>query len=150
MSLVTDIADAVATEINAAPASPATFSQTFTAVRRVVPAYELSELTDLKVTVVPKAVEISGSTRSASQYEITIDIGIQKKLPPGSEAGDEQVETLGTLVDQIAEYLRRRPLPGAPFAAWVSMTNDPVYSPEHLLEKRVFTSVLSVTYRAMK
>lgn len=150
MSLVTDIADAVAAEINAAPGSPATFNQTFTAVRKVVPAYELSELTDLKVTVVPKAVEISGSTRSASQYDITVDIGVQKKLPPESEASDEQVETLGTLVDQIAEYLRRRPLSAAPFAAWVSTTNDPVYAPEHLLEKRVFTSVLTLTYRAMK
>jgi len=148
MSLVTDIADAVAAEINTA--APGTFSQAFTAVRKVVPAYELEELTDLKVTVVPKAVEISGSTRSASQYDITVDIGIQKKLPPGSDASDEQVETLGTLVDQLAEYLRRRPLSAAPFASWVGITNDPVYAPEHLLEKRVFTSVLTLTYRAMK
>lgn len=148
MSLVTDIADAVAAEINAA--GPGTFDFPFTAQRKVLPAYELSELDDLKVTVVPKVVEISGSTRSASQYDITVDIGIQKKLPPGSEASDEQVETLGTLVDQIAAYLRRRPLPGAPFASWVNITNDPVYAPEHLLEKRVFTSVLTVTYRAMK
>jgi len=149
MSLVTEIADAVAAELNAA-APGSVFSQTFTAQRKIVPAYELSELTDLKVTVVPKAVEITGSTRAASQYEITVDIGIQKKLPPGSGDGDDQVETLGTLVDQIAEYLRRRPLPGAPFAAWVGITNDPVYAPEHLLEQRVFTSVLTVTYRAMK
>ncbi|MAX25274.1 MAG: hypothetical protein CMJ19_12310 [Phycisphaeraceae bacterium] len=149
MSLVTDIADAVAAEINAAPGSPATFNQTFTAVRKVVPAYELSELTELKVTVVPKAVEISGSTRSASQYDITVDIGIQKKLPATPEM-DAEVETLGMLVDQIAEYLRRRPLSTAPFASWVSITNDPVYAPEHLLEKRVFTSVLTLTYRAMK
>ena len=149
MSLVTDIAGAVAAEINAAPGSPATFNQTFTAVRKVVPAYELSELTELKVTVVPKAVEISGSTRSASQYDITVDIGIQKKLPATPEM-DAEVETLGMLVDQIAEYLRRRPLSTAPFASWVSITNDPVYAPEHLLEKRVFTSVLTLTYRAMK
>ncbi len=148
MSLVTDIADAVAAEINAA--DPGTFGQAFTAQRKVVPAYEVAELTDLKVTVVPKALEISGSTRSASQYDITVDIGIQKKLPPGSEASDEQVETLGTLVDQIAEYLRRRSLGAAPFAAWVSIVNDPIYAPEHLLEKRVFTSVLTLTYRAMK
>jgi len=149
MSLVTDIADAVAAEINAAPGSPATFNQTFTAVRKVVPAYELSELTDLKVTVVPKAVEITGSTRSASQYDIAVDVGIQKKLPATPEM-DTEVETLGTLVDQIAEYLRRRPLSAAPFAAWVSIANDPVYAPAHLLEKRVFTSVLTLTYRAMK
>ena len=145
MSLVTDIADAVTSELNGSGILPG-----LTAVRKVVPAYELEQLSELKVTVVPKAVEISGSTRSASQYEITVDIGIQKKLSPGSESSDEQVETLGTLVDQIAEYLRRRPLAGAPFASWVSITNDPVYAPEHLAEQRVFTSVLTVTYRAMR
>ena len=63
---------------------------------------------------------------------------------------DSDVETLGTLVDQIAEYLRQRPLSQAPYAGWVSTGNEPVYSPEHLLEQRVFTSVLTVTYRAIK
>ena len=47
-------------------------------------------------------------------------------------------------------YLCPRPLPGAPFAVWVSITNEPVYAPEHLVEQRVFTSVLTLTYRAMK
>ena len=148
MSLVVDIADAVVGELNAAPGG--TFSQTFTAERKVLPVHELKDLADLKVTVVPKAVEISGSTRAASQYEITIDIGVQRKLAPGSGDPDTEVATLGTLVDEIADYIRRRPLSAAPWASWVSIANDPVYAPEHLLEQRVFTSVLTVTYRAIK
>ncbi len=148
MSLVTEIADAVAAELNAA--APGTFSESFTAVRKVLPVHELKDLVDLKVTVVPKAVEITGSTRAASQYEITVDIGVQRKLAPGNTDLDAAVTTLGTLVDQIAEYLRRRPLATAPWASWISLANDPVYAPEHLLEQRVFTSVLTVTYRAMK
>ena len=63
---------------------------------------------------------------------------------------DTEVAALGTLVDEIADYLCRRTLSGASFAAWVGITNEPVYAPEHLAEKRVFTSVLTVTYRAMK
>jgi hypothetical protein len=146
MSLITEIADAVTAELNA---TPGTFTQSFTAVRKVLPFYELQDLTDLTVTVVPKAVEITGATRSASQHDFTVDIGIQKKL--GSPSGLEvEVESLGNVVDQIAEYLRQRPLPGAAFAAWVNTINDPVYAPEHLLEKRVFTSVLTLTYRAMR
>jgi len=148
MSLVTEIADAVAAELNAA--APGTFSESFTAERKVLPVHELKDLVDLKVTVVPKAVEITGSTRAASQYEITVDIGVQRKLAPGNTDRDAKVTALGTLVDQIAEYLRRRPLTAAPWASWVSISNDPVYAPEHLLEQRVFTSVLTVTYRAMK
>jgi len=150
MGLITDIADAVAAELNAA--APGTFSETFTAERKVLPVHELKDLADLKVTVVPKAMEITGATRAASQYELTVDIGIQRKLASAPASGDPDVEVtaLGTLVDQIAEYLRRRPLAAAPWAAWVSIANDPVYAPEHLLEQRVFTSVLTLTYRAMR
>lgn len=145
MSLVIDIADAVTAELNAAP--PGTFTPSFTAVRRVLPEFDLADLADLKVSVVPKRVEITGSTRSASQYEIAVDIGVQKKL--GKDL-DSEVAALSTLVDQIADYLRRRPLGAAPFASWVSIGNEPVYAPEHLAEQRVFTSVLTVSYRALK
>jgi len=51
------------------------------------------------------------------------------------------------LMDQIAAYLRRRPLAGVPGATWVRTLNDPVYAPEHLAQQRVFTSVLTVMYR---
>lgn len=150
MSLVTQIADAVTAELNAAPAG--TFDPAFTAQRKVLPVHELKDLAELKVTVVPKAVQITGSTRSASQYDITVDIGIQRKLSPtpGSNDMDTEVDTLGALVDQIADYLRQRPLAALPGASWVSIANEPVYAPEHLLEQRVFTSVLTVTYRALK
>jgi hypothetical protein len=145
MALVIDIADAVTAELNAAPAG--TFDPAITAVRRVLPEFDLADLAGLKVSVVPKALEITGSTRSTSQYEIAVDIGVQKKL--GKDL-DAEVAALGTLMDQIADYLRRRPLTAAPFAAWVRTQNDPVYAPEHLAAQRVFTSVLTVTYRAMK
>lgn len=145
MSLVIDIADAVAAELNAAPAG--TFNPAFTAVRRVLPEFDLTDLAELKVSVVPKSVGIAGSTRATSQYEIAVDIGVQKKL--GKDL-DSEVAALSTLMDQIADYLRRRPLAAAPFASWVSISNEPVYAPEHLAEQRVFTSVLTVSYRALK
>ncbi len=145
MSLATDIADAVAAELNAA--EPDTFGQTFTAVRRVLPAFELADLADLKVTVVPKAVQTSGASRSLTQLDVSIDIGIQKKL--GSDL-DTEVATLGALVDTIGDYLRRRPLAAARYAVWAGAKNEPVYAPEHLAEQRVFTSVLTVTYRMLR
>ena len=145
MSLVIDIADAVAAELNAAP--PDTFSQAFTAVRLVLPEFDLEDLAELKVTVVPKAVEITGAMRSASQYEIAVDVGIQKKL--GQDL-DVEVAALGTLVDEISDYLCRRQLSATPWAAWSAVRNEPVYAPEHLAGERVFTSVLTVSYRAMK
>ena len=144
MALIIDIADAVTAELNAAPAG--TFDPAFTAVRRVLPEFELSELAELRVTVVPKAVEISGSTRAVGQFDFQIDIGVQKKL--GKDL-DAEVATLCGLMDALAGYLRRRPLAAALHAAWVRTQNDPVYAPEHLAEQRTFTSVLTVTYRSV-
>lgn len=142
MALVIDIADAVAAELNAAPAG--TFEPAFLAVRRVLPEFELAELAALRVTVVPKAVELSGSTRSLGQCDCQIDIGVQQKL--GRDL-DGEVAALCSLVDAIAAYLRRRPLAAVPRAAWVRTQIDPVYAPDHLAQQRTFTSVLTVTYR---
>jgi hypothetical protein len=88
-------------EFGAAP--PGTFSQSFTAQRRVLPEFEIKELAELKVTVVPKSVEITVSTRATSQYKIAVDVGVQKKL--GTDL-DTEVTALGTLVDEMADYLR--------------------------------------------
>jgi len=77
---------------------------------------------------------------------VQIDIGVQKKL--GKDL-DAEVPVLCGLVDEIAAFLKRRPLQATPYAVWVRSANEPIYAPEHLAEQRVFTSILTVTYRAM-
>ena len=144
MARIIDIADAVAAELNAAPAG--TFTPAFTAVRRVLPMFELAELAQLRVTVVPRGVEIGGAMRLGNQFDFQIDIGVQRKL--GTDL-DTEVATLCGLVEAIAAYLRRRPLTGMPHAAWVRTQNDPVYAPDHLAQQRAFTSVLTITYRSV-
>jgi len=66
MALIIDIADAVATELNAAPAG--TFDPAFTAVRRVLPEFELSDLAELKVSVVnaPRLAKRRGRSASST------------------------------------------------------------------------------------
>ncbi len=148
MSLITNIADAVATELNEAPAG--TFDRHFTAKRCVLPAFEPADLDQLRISVVPKRMSLTGATRMASEVTLTVDIGIQKRLDPATDdALDSQVASLGHLVDQIIGYLQRHPLRLMPAVAWVELANDPVYAPEHLLEQRIFTSVLTVTYRTL-
>jgi len=142
VALVIDIADAVKAEL-----AEGSFSQEFTPERRVLPDFELADLADLKVTVVPKGVEVAGASRSLSQHDVQIDVGVQKKV--GSDL-DVEVAALCGLVEEIAAFLKGRRLTSAGGAAWVRTANEPVYSPEHLAEKRLFTSVLTVTYRAMK
>ena len=142
MALAMNIADAVVAEL-----ALGSFSQAIAPQRMVLPEFDLASLAELRVTVVPKAVEITGSTRSVSQYDVQVDIGVQKKL--GKDL-DAEVPALCELVDQIAAFLKRRPLTAAPYAAWVRSANEPIYAADHLAEQRVFTSVLTVTYRAMK
>ena len=142
MALVMDIADAVVTELTGGE-----FSQSISPQRRVLPEYELSDLKDLRVTVVPKGVEITGSTRTLAQHDVRIDIGIQKKI---GKSTDTDVTVLLGLVDELAEFLKRRPLAAAPWAVWVKTDNEPIYAPDHLAENRTFTSVLTLTYRVFK
>ena len=142
MALVIDIADAVVTEL-----AGGAFSQSITPLRRVLPEYELADLKDLRVTVVPASVEIEGASRVLSQHDVRIDIGIQKKL---GKALDTEVAQLCGLVEEISEFLKRRPLAATPYAIWVKSANEPIYAADHLAEQRAFTSVLSVIYRALK
>ena len=141
MSLIADIAAAVVAELNAR-----TFSPAFTAVRTYLPVYDLAEMADLHVTVVPKGVTSQQASRDASQFEISVDIAVQKKLAATDNA---EIDPLMDLAEEIAEFLRQRRLAAFPAAAWVRTEHVAVYSPEHLEQLRQFTSVMTVVYRAM-
>jgi len=148
MALVIDIADAVVAVLNG---DDADFSQAFDAQRRVRPSVELADLADLQVTVVPKGFEVSIASRSLSQYDVQVDVGIQKKLAAGADE-DTEVPVMCGLVEEVADFLKGKRLEWTGWSAsWVRpAVNEPVYSTEHLAEKRVFTSVLTLTYRVMR
>lgn len=143
MSIIADIADAVAAHINAG-----TYSRPVSAERMYQPAFTLEDLKDLRVSVVPRTVGITVASRDSSIVECVIDVGVQQKLPAESEQAE--IDALLDLVEEIADRLRLTRLPGAPDAAWAGIAHEPVVSSEALEQHRVFTSVLSVTYRARR
>ncbi len=136
-STILTIADAVVASLNGT-----SFSMPFTAERHLVPSLGLEDLANLHVTVVPRTVARTASGRRDSWLDCTIDVGVQQKV-----AGDPDADALIALVEEIAEHLSHQRLAGAPEAAWLSTTTDPLISPEHLDQQRAFTSVVSVTYR---
>ena len=140
MAVIVDIAEAVKDELNAG-----SFSQPFTSERAYQPTFKLEEMQTLHVTVVPKGVTTAAATRSEDQYEYSIDIGIQKKFQEQSE-----LDGLMALVEEIADFLKRRTLSSCPEAVWVSNENTPIFAREHLDELRQFTSVLTVSYRVLR
>ncbi|MDH4201406.1 MAG: hypothetical protein OEV87_00740 [Phycisphaerae bacterium] len=142
MKLAIDVADAVVAEMAAH-----TFSEPFSVTRRVLPEYEIAELKALTVTVVPKSVGINNITRDSSSFTVAVDIGIQQKI--GKDT-DTDVTRLSGVVSEVVTFMNRRKLSGFPAAVFVSIANEPVYAPEHLSEKRLFTSILTLTYKVIQ
>jgi len=141
MKLALDIADAIVAELDGN-----NFSEPLVVTRRVLPEYELAELKALTVTVVPKSVQIANITRQSSSFEVAIDIGIQQKVGKDTDA---EVARLSGIVSELVTFMNRRKLSGFPAAVFASIANEPVYAPEHLSEKRLFTSILTLIYKVI-
>lgn len=151
MSVLVQIADAVAASINAA-AADGVFPEPLEAVRTHRPSFDLEELGELRVSVVPRSTVITALARLQSQYECTVDVGIQQRVPAGDggDGRDARVDALLELAEAVGDHLRHKRLPEFPEAAWASIAHDPVLAPEHLDERSTLTTVLSVTYRVRR
>lgn len=142
MAVITDIADAIVAELNAA-----TFSQPVTATRHYLPQFDLKEMHALHVTVVPKRVVLAGGDRSRSQGDYSIDVAVQRKFESEMNA---DLDPLTNLVEEIVDHFRGKRLASYPNAAWLKTEQTVLYAPEHIDEFRQFTSVLTLTYRVLR
>lgn len=142
MPVITDVADAVVAELNAA-----TFSQSFTAKRHYQPRYELADLQTLHVTVIPSGLTTQLLGRGQSQREVAIDIAVQKKLDQEQNA---DVDPLMALAEEIAEHFRGRRLTDFPNAIWSKTEHRAIYATEHLQQYRQFTSVMTLTFKVLE
>jgi len=142
MPVIADIADAVVAELNAA-----SLSQPFEAERSYLPRFDLAEMKDLHVTVVPKGVMVLPGSRNHNQHDYSVDVAVQKKL---SAADNDEIDALMGLVDEIADHFRMKRLDSLRAAVWVKTENEPLYAQEHMDQLRQFTSVLTFTFRMMR
>jgi len=143
MAVIIDIADAIVADLNAQ-----TFGLPFTAARYYLPKFQLEDMDTLHVSVVPKEVEIipAEGTRGAPQYDYLVDVGIQKRFDADDDNAD--IDPLADLVEEIADRLTGRNLvAGAETALWITTGNSPIYAPEAMSQDRMFTSVLTLSYR---
>lgn len=148
-ALLIEVADALVAELNAEAAKPSggVLGVQFVAERHYRPQFDLAQLKSLRVSVVPKAISIAGMARTSNQHDVAVDMAVQKKVDPASTA---ELDGLMLLVERIADFFRLRRLSAVPVAAWVKTENAPVYAPDHLEQHRVFTSVLTLTYRLIR
>lgn len=142
MSVITNIADSIVAELNAA-----TLSLPVTAERHYVPSFPLKDMKELHVSVVPKGISISKSDRTRNTHDVQVDVAIQKKFDQGDAV---EIDPLMDLVEEIADFFRLRRLDSYPAAHWIRTEHVPIYSQEHWDEMRQFTSVLTFTYRIVR
>jgi len=139
--LLLQVADAVTYEINLG-----SYSQSVIAVRFYQPRFDLKEMDQLHVSVVPRSITEKQLSRALVSYDCRIDVGIQQRSPMDQPT----LDALTTLVAEIAERLRTHKLSLLPEARLVQLNNEPVFAPDHLDELRQFTSVISATYRVWR
>ncbi len=140
------IADAVTAALNAA-----TLSQSFVATRHYVPVHQLDDLADLKVTVVPASLVSTILDRGGNALNsYVIDVGVQKTIGQGSMTPTQvnaACDPLMVLAEEISGQFQGKPLAGFPQARCIEAKNAPIFVPAMVDELRVFTSVLSLTFR---
>lgn len=131
------IADAVVAQLNAG-----SFGQPLTAVRHYQPVFDLAQMVELKVSVVPRSITSRRLDRDRQAFEYRLDVAVQQKVEPTPAL----LDPLMALVEQIADHFRTEPLAGYPAARCTEVSNEPVYAAEHLDELRQFTSVLTLAF----
>ena len=115
-------------------------------MRADLPQYDLGEMKDLHVPVVPKGVSVQPFGRGSCQYRYLIDVGVQQKLIDTSPAA---------VAPLLASWTRSRTSSGSngckyPDAMWAKTEHPHLYAQEHLEQLRQFTSVLTLTFRAVR
>ncbi len=139
MSLVLNIADSIVADLNAA-----TLSLPVTAHRLYVPNFQLEDMNELRVSVVPRELQISSLDRARNQHDVDIDVAIQKKFKTGDAA---EIDPLVSLAEEIADFFRLQRLASFSAAIWSRTEHRVLYSQEHWDQMNQFTSLLTLTFR---
>ena len=130
MSEVLKIAEAVAAELAEYHAEVVFF-----------PEFELRELDEMRVVVVPLATEYKTLSRAAHEELLKVQIGFLKR---GCE---DNLPDLLRLVEGLGLGFLNKKLAGA---TCVCVAYNPIYSAEHLRERGQFTSVIELTFKLIR
>jgi hypothetical protein len=146
-ALVIQIADAVVAALNGAH-----LSQPVSAQRYFLPEFDLKDMDTLHVSVVPAELDEEIADRARDRAEYKIHVAVQKRVAKNDPPGLDQaaIDGLMTLVQDIDDLFRHKPLAGFTQACWAKTENKPIFDPKHLKEDSLFTSLLVLTFRVMR
>lgn len=155
----TDVAQAVADEINL-PASLAIWSQTFApATQEWLPAYDESQLATLQIAVMPigRARERSqqkAATRGSLESEHTVKIVMQKLIDPTAASLKTAVKDLAAFLNQVDDYFlaahrKLNQVAGHTVGAdnvYCVQSKVTQYSPKDLDERKLWAGQIEATF----
>ena len=143
------MADTVVSVLNGA-----TLSFPFTAERWYVPVRDLKDMAGMNeplVSVVPTKIDGEILNRAGAYMETyLVAVGVQMVIGQGAMTNAQilaATDPLMYLVEEIVDLLVVTTIPSDPLAKCTDYTNEPIYAPAHLDEKRLFTSVLTFTFK---
>lgn len=125
--------------------------QPFEVVRDYAPVHDTEELDTLKVVVVPTGETVATLARDSDQFDFVVAVAVQKRLSAGPITRLERlaaVDPLRRFVRKIIHLFRRKKLgieSGSPTC--INVANIPVFDRDHMDSHKVFTSVISLTFR---
>jgi hypothetical protein len=149
-SRIIAIADAVVDALSSASASG--LSMPFVAQRKYVPQSDLVDGPGLYLNVVPMTSDTHIVSRQDSQEEYEIHIGVQKKVV---SATPEVVDPLMNFVQEVLDFWHRKGLLVTAGTGndsmslkvyCTSVSNNPVYSTDHLKQLVMFVSLVKLTF----
>lgn len=130
MSEVLKIAEAVAAELVDYHAEVVFF-----------PEFELRELDEMRVVIVPLSTEYKTLSRAAHEELLKVQIGFLKR------GREDNLPDLLRLVEGLGLGFLNKKLAGA---TCVCVAYNPIYSAEHLRERGQFTSVIELSFKLIR
>ena len=130
MSDVVAIAEAVAEELSE-----------YHAEVLFCPEFKLCDIEEMKVVVVPLAVEYKTVSRASREEVLKVQIGFLKRCDEDALSG------LLRTVEELGLGFLGRTLADA---MCIGVAYNPIYFPEHFRERRQFTSVIELSFKKFR
>ena len=108
------------------------------------PEFELRDLDDLRIVVVPAGTQYKTLSRAAHEELPKVQIGILKRC---REDAEDALDEMLCFAEKLGLGFLNRKLAGG---TCVSVIYNPIYSPEHLRERGQFTSVIELVFKVLK
>lgn len=117
--------------------------------RRWAPDLQISDVTNLRVSVIPRVEARTKFTRIGDDFTATVDIALMRHLPStvDIQADTAAIDAYATMAQTIGGILARDQLPGLTDVRLVNITHEPLIDQQRLVANRAIFSVISTSWR---